>query len=131
MSEALSEHNCGFYGKIPARGDFVGSGLRPDFVATWDAWLQDVLSAASEALGAEWSDRYLNAPIWRFALESGVCGETGVIGIVMVSVDAVGRFFPLTIAAVSSASPAIAFGVPIALVARAMLGRSARATYSD
>jgi type VI secretion system protein ImpM len=90
----------GLFGKLPARGDFVRLGLPGSFVAPWDAWLQRGLSASRERMGAEWLPAFLEAPVWRFALPPGVCGEGAVVGLIMPSVDRVGRYFPLTLAAV-------------------------------
>lgn len=89
----------GYYGKIPAQGDFLRRGLSPGFVEPWDRWLQGVLIAGRESLGAGWQDAYFSAPIWRFALPAGVCGPAAMAGVVMPSVDRVGRQFPLTLAA--------------------------------
>nr|WP_081417744.1 type VI secretion system-associated protein TagF [endosymbiont of Riftia pachyptila] len=52
-----------------------------------------------EQLGESWLDIYLTSPIWRFALSTGLCGEAAWCGILMPSVDRVGRYFPLTVAA--------------------------------
>ena len=41
----------GFFGKLPARGDFVRAGLPRDFVDPWDAWLQRVLAGSRDAAG--------------------------------------------------------------------------------
>lgn len=96
MSAAAS----GFFGKIPARGDFVRSGLPGGFVAAWDAWLQEVIPISRELLGEDWLPAWLEAPIWRFALDHGLCGDDAVLGVWMPSVDRAGRHFPLTLAAV-------------------------------
>jgi type VI secretion system protein ImpM len=88
----------GFYGKMPAVGDFVTRRLDPAFVAAWDAWMQAALVASREALGADWLGLYLKAPLWRFALSAGVCGARAVAGVLMSSVDRVGRYFPLVFA---------------------------------
>jgi type VI secretion system protein ImpM len=85
---------CGFFGKLPARGDFVRTGLPRDFVAHWDAWISGVLPAAVEAT----KDGWLQAPIWRFGLAPGVCGADPVFGLLLPSIDKVGRPFPLTLA---------------------------------
>lgn len=90
----------GFYGKIPARGDFVRSRLPGVFVTAWDAWLQQVLPASRELLGEDWLPAWLQAPVWRFALDGGICGPDGVLGLWMPSVDRAGRHFPLTLAAI-------------------------------
>ncbi|MCP4043435.1 MAG: type VI secretion system-associated protein TagF, partial [Gammaproteobacteria bacterium] len=50
-----------------------------------------------EWLGKHWLDLYLSSPIWRFALAAGVCGPEARTGVLMPSMDKVGRYFPLTI----------------------------------
>lgn len=98
----------GFFGKLPARGDFVSRRLVRDFTEPWDGWLQDALAMSAQQLAEDWLDTYLTAPIWRFLLSSGVCGEMPMLGVVMPSVDRVGRYFPLTlaVAVLDSAAPA-------------------------
>lgn len=91
---------AGFFGKLPARGDFVRAGLPGGFVAAWDAWLQAVLPDSRARLGERWLAAWMEAPVWRFLLHAGQCGPDAVLGLWMPSVDAVGRHFPLTIAAV-------------------------------
>jgi type VI secretion system protein ImpM len=89
----------GLYGKLPILGDFVSRRLPASFVQRWDAWIQQALSASREQLDARWLDTYLTSPIWRFVLSPGICGEKAVTGVLMPSVDRVGRYFPLTLAA--------------------------------
>jgi len=88
----------GLYGKIPVRGDFVTRRLKTAFVDTWDKWLQSALSTSKAQLGDQWLDIYLTSPIWHFVLSPGICGATSWTGILMPSVDKVGRYFPLTFA---------------------------------
>jgi len=92
------QENCGLFGKVPHQGDFVCRHLAPEFTERWHAWLQDGLNVGREQLGDDWLKLYLNAPIWRFALSPGVCGELAVVGVLIPSVDEVGRYFPLTVA---------------------------------
>ncbi|MGH7119647.1 MAG: type VI secretion system-associated protein TagF [Acetobacteraceae bacterium] len=87
--------HCGFYGKLPARGDFVRCGLAGSFISAWDAWAQIVLTGSRKIMGDAWVPAWLEAPVWRFALPGGLCGSTTVAGLFMPSVDRVGRFFPL------------------------------------
>lgn len=89
----------GLYGKVPARGDFVSRRLDSDFIEGWDAWLQRAVSESREALGARWLECFLSAPVWRFVVPAGMFSKAGWIGILLPSVDRVGRYFPLTIAA--------------------------------
>jgi len=88
----------GFYGKLPSLGDFASRRLSQDFIQPWDAWLQSSLATSKELLAEQWLKYYLTSPIWRFALSPGLCGKDAWLGIVMPSVDRVGRYFPLTIA---------------------------------
>jgi type VI secretion system protein ImpM len=88
----------GWYGKLPGLGDFASRRLPPGFVQEWDEWLQQVLQAARDEWGAAWLDRYLVAPIARFWLGPGVVAGGAWTGLVMPSVDRVGRHFPLTVA---------------------------------
>ena len=89
----------GFFGKIPARGDFLQAGLSLGFVRAWDGWLQHVLAEAQRVLGEAWPEVWHVAPVWRFALPPDLCGPDPVLGLWMPSVDRVGRQFPLTFAA--------------------------------
>ncbi len=94
----------GFYGKLPSNGDFISRNLPVTFIEPWDNWLQSSIAASHEQLGEQWLDYFLVAPVWRFIISSGNCGENAWIGVLMPSVDRVGRYFPLTIAAHITAS---------------------------
>lgn len=97
MTRSLTE--VGFYGKLPCRGDFLQRRVPQDFVDIWDAWLQQWLHETRERLQDAWLDSYLTGPVWRFVLSSGVCGSGAYAGILVPSVDRVGRYFPLTVTA--------------------------------
>jgi type VI secretion system protein ImpM len=89
---------AGWYGKIASLGDFASRRLPSAFIARWDAWLQEVIPASRAHLGTAWLDAYLSCPVWRFVLFPGVCERGTWAGVMMPSVDRVGRYFPLTIA---------------------------------
>lgn len=99
MSEI--ENVPGWYGKLPTLGDFASRRLGPDFIEPWDLWLGDGLSAHREALGDGWLDAYLQSPVWRFVLMPDVlkppAPQRALAGVLMPSVDRVGRYFPLTV----------------------------------
>jgi type VI secretion system protein ImpM len=102
MSEWLAGNavgDTGLFGKLPSQGDFVARGLRSDFVQPWDAWLQQWIAHSRTALGEQWEKLYQEAPIWRFLIPAGVCGNSAWAGLLQPSVDRVGRYFPLTVAA--------------------------------
>ena len=88
----------GFYGKLPTHGDFISRNLPRTFIDPWDNWLQTAISASREQLDEQWLNYFLVAPVWKFILSDGACGENAWIGIMIPSVDRVGRYFPLTIA---------------------------------
>ena len=90
---------AGFYGKVPARGDFVRAGLPREFTDPWDEWLQSVIAGSQSIMGEAWLPAYLQAPIWSFSLPPGMCGAQGALGLMLPSVDKAGRYFPLTFAA--------------------------------
>ncbi len=85
------------FGKMPALGDFFRLNPPPGFVPVWDAWLQAGLLAARAQLGDRWDACYMSAPIWRFSLAAGLAGPAPLLGVMMPSVDRVGRQFPLTL----------------------------------
>ena len=88
----------GWYGKLPSLGDFASRRLPDAFVHAWDEWLQHGMACAQEQLGQEaWLARYLVAPIRRFWLAPQLLGEAACAGLLMPSVDRVGRHFPLTL----------------------------------
>lgn len=87
------------FGKIPAIGDFFRLGAPQGFVAAWDDWVQSAMLAGQGALGDAWDNHYMSAPIWRFSLPAGLAGADRVMGVLMPSVDRVGRRFPLTLMA--------------------------------
>jgi type VI secretion system protein ImpM len=88
----------GWYGKLPSLGDFASRRLPPLFIEPWDRWLAAGLASWRESDEA-WLDAFLAAPTWRFALGAGVPfeGSPGYAGVLMPSVDRVGRYFPLTV----------------------------------
>jgi type VI secretion system protein ImpM len=87
----------GWFGKLPGMGDFAHRRLPDTFRETWDHWLHDGLMRLRER-HADWTARYLEAPLWCFVLGRGVAGDRCWLGVLMPSVDGVGRYFPFTVA---------------------------------
>lgn len=97
-SAPAARPNAGFFGKLPGRGDFIGRHLPKSFLDPWDSWLQEAIAQSRTQLGGLWRERYCTSPIWRFALGAGLCGPAAYAGVLMPSVDRVGRYYPLAIA---------------------------------
>jgi type VI secretion system protein ImpM len=89
--------DVGLYGKLPTHGDFLRRRVADEFVTPWDHWLQHAIADSRAVLGDQWLSIYLTSPIWRFALGPNVCGPAPVAGLLLPSVDRVGRYFPLTL----------------------------------
>ncbi|HEX7439788.1 MAG TPA: type VI secretion system-associated protein TagF [Caldimonas sp.] len=93
----------GWYGKLPTLGDFASRRLSGGFIEPWDVWLGEGLAAQRETLGEAWLDAYLHSPTWRFVLMpgtfAGLESQQALAGVLMPSVDRVGRYFPLTLVA--------------------------------
>ncbi|CAH0990145.1 hypothetical protein SIN8267_00230 [Sinobacterium norvegicum] len=90
--------NAGIFGKLPSHGDFVDRNLPVEFRNNWCQWLQHVLTVSREELQEQWLNHYLNSHSWRFALSEGVLDQNAWAGVIIPSVDSVGRYFPFAIA---------------------------------
>ncbi|SDX13610.1 type VI secretion system-associated protein TagF [Nitrosomonas communis] len=99
MNDYEDLQSPGWYGKIPSLGDFITRRLPSSFIDPWDTWLQRAISLSRAQLGEQWLNLYLVCPLWRFILMPGICGNSLWMGVLMPSIDKVGRYFPLTIAA--------------------------------
>jgi type VI secretion system protein ImpM len=96
---AADDAPVGFYGKLPCRGDFLQRRVSQRFVEVWDAWLQQCLAESRSHMQERWLEAYLTSPAWRFVVSPGICGDGAYGGVMVPSVDRVGRYFPLTIVA--------------------------------
>ncbi|MBZ9845766.1 type VI secretion system-associated protein TagF [Mesorhizobium sp. CA5] len=87
----------GFYGKMPAAGDFVTRRLPGDFVRRWDRWLAQhiVPLFGVETWPADTALRFLSGP----------ASFGAAAGVVLQSADRVGRRFPLSVVARLSEAP--------------------------
>lgn len=96
MSTGLVNALPGWWGKLPGAGDFSHRRLPDAPRALLDGWLQAELGEL-RVRHAGWQSAYLNAPLWCFALGPGVLTPEAWLGVLMPSVDRVGRYFPLVI----------------------------------
>lgn len=98
---------CGLFGKLGSKRDFIALATPRKFLEVWEPWMQACLSASRHQLGAGWQNAFLSAPIWRFWLGADICGSS-VAGVIMPSIDAVGRYYPLTLHAIADDATSIA-----------------------
>lgn len=115
--------DVGFFGKLPSHGDFIERRVASAFRETWDEWLQRCIAQSQRELGRRWLDCYLTSPMWRFFLSDGVAGSASYAGILLPSVDRVGRYFPLTVVA---ALPVELAALPFAEAAAGWFGEVER-----
>ena len=108
----------GWHGKLPTLGDFASRRLPPAFLDRWDDWLAAGINDLRAARPEAWLADYLDAPAWRFlllpcVLDGGRASPDGAgwAGVLIPSVDRVGRYFPFTIAAPLARLPGDAAGL--------------------
>ena len=104
MSAAGIASVAGWFGKIPAVGDFATRRLPLSFVEPWDDWLSSELAELRAQWDDQWSARFRQAPTLCFAIDAGVVDAHAWQGVIVASHDRVGREFPLTLA-LSDAAP--------------------------
>jgi type VI secretion system protein ImpM len=91
----------GWYGKLPSLGDFASRRLPDEFIHHWDEWLQLGLDQVRSSVHGHGRDVALH----RFWVGPRVLSDASWAGVLVPSVDRVGRRFPLTIAAPLEAHP--------------------------
>ncbi|MDH5257928.1 MAG: type VI secretion system-associated protein TagF [Gammaproteobacteria bacterium] len=87
--------SAGYFGKLPMRGDFIQRNMPVEFVHTWDNWLQSVIATSHHNLAHSWLEHYLVSPVWRYLVPQQ--SQSYQMGVMLPSVDKVGRYFPFTI----------------------------------
>ena len=86
-----------WFGKLASLGDFATRRLPQDTARLVDAWLAQGVDTSRAQLGERWMNVYLTSPLWRFAWAPGVLDTSWWFGLLMPSVDNVGRYFPLVV----------------------------------
>lgn len=97
MPNASATPGIGWFGKLPSAGDFIARRVPQDFVESWDRWLQQGIAHGRARLGEEFAELYLTFPVWRFVMAASGDEAGAWCGVLMPSVDRVGRLFPLTL----------------------------------
>ncbi|PAQ10968.1 type VI secretion system-associated protein TagF [Mesorhizobium temperatum] len=96
---SAADMSTGFFGKIPANGDFVASNLPRTFIDRWDRWISMELRARPD-------EGELDPRAWRFIVQAGIFGDQPCAGVWRMSQDRVGRRYPFAIVRLGSAPDA-------------------------
>lgn len=93
-----TELRLGIFGKHPARGDFIETGLGPVLLAGLEQWLDATLTTCRAALGPVWEQAWDGAAPRAvcFWMGEALAGEV-VVGAMRPSRDKVGRRYPLLV----------------------------------
>lgn len=86
----------GYYGKIRTEGDFVTRNLPRSFREPWHLWMQSIIQNIKQQMD-NWGPHFLTFPVYRFALSAGICGEQAWLGVLIPSLDKVGRPYPMVL----------------------------------
>jgi len=87
---SAADLNTGFFGKIPATGDFVAANLPRIFIDRWDRWMSMELRARPD-------EGELDPRAWRFVVPAGIFSDQPCAGVWRMSEDRVGRRYPFAI----------------------------------
>jgi type VI secretion system protein ImpM len=89
--------DVGLFGKLPSHGDFLRRRISDAFTGRWDSWLQQSMAASLSEAGQDWLALYLTSPAWRFVCSPHAVTQHSLVGVMVPSVDRVGRYYPLTV----------------------------------
>ena len=107
---AVMDNSAGWHGKLPVAGDFVTRRLHSVFVEAWDEWLTCGLTSLQERYASHWQEQYLASPPWRFVITEDFLpsplNSAAWTGVIIPSLDRVGRYYPLTLVSRLSEIPA-------------------------
>ena len=99
LRDTLRPAGAWLFGKIPAHGDFISRGIDHATHVVLDDWLSAEVARARGRFG-DFDERYIQAPPWHFVDQDGAGAWSG--GALCLSVDKVGRRFPILVAAPAS-----------------------------
>ena len=105
----MNSEAAGWHGKLPTVSDFASRRLDARFIELWDSRLSDSIEKMRLQDEEGWVAIYLSSPTWRFLISRGFLPApfdgSAWAGVLMPSVDRVGRYYPLTLASPLIAMP--------------------------
>lgn len=90
----MNKKIIGFLGKIPTHGDFVYRNVPEEYRDHWIKWLSGSLAISQDVLKEDWLDVFLTSPVWKFGILEDATISKNILGVMIPSVDRVGRYFP-------------------------------------
>lgn len=87
----------GWYGKMPAAGDFIHRRLEQQTIHWWHRWLSQGLMDGRQAYAHTVVDAYMRSPIWNFVMPANQGLNVVQMGCIAPSRDRVGRLYPLLV----------------------------------
>lgn len=87
----------GWFGKLPAVGDFAGRGLPLALRESVDGWCEEGMKALVDGGSVDWREAYLVSPVWHFVMNAGVWHDNALTGCFAPSIDRIGRCSPLIV----------------------------------
>lgn len=111
---SLQARQLSYFGKIPARGDFIKGSYNPHVFKILDNWLSQTMELMAE--DAHWKSIYDRTPPVRFVC-LGSRSKLAIAGGLVASRDAAQRRYPLVMAAPLEVGQALDFmaGAPLLL----------------
>ncbi|MBZ9921861.1 type VI secretion system-associated protein TagF [Mesorhizobium sp. BR1-1-7] len=88
---STADITIGFFGKIPATGDFVAWNLPRSFIDRWDRWMSIELLARPD------DGEVLDNRVWRFVVQDAIFGDQPCAGAWRMSQDRIGRRYPFVV----------------------------------
>jgi len=85
----------GWFGKLPALGDFTGRELPLALREHIHAWCSDGMGHLTHIYGQTWKPAYQLAPVWHFAMNAHLWDARPLLGCVAPSMDSIGRCSPV------------------------------------
>jgi len=87
----------GWFGKLPALGDFAGKALPLSLRNQIHAWCAQGMDRLSQTQGETWKVAYQLAPVWHFVMNAHIWDSRPLMGCVAPSMDRVGRYSPVLV----------------------------------
>lgn len=93
-NQNLTTH-IGWYGKIPAEGDFLQRRLPSAVINRWAHWFHSGLLNLQHELSDSSKHPFGHAPVWNFAIPAPLGNRYVQMGCLLPARDRVGRYYPV------------------------------------